>query len=310
MNEKITAVQSHSIIIRDSKIGESFYGGNQAWFESNTRAYAGCGPVAAANLLLCLTGKYPELIKKNSASFPPNGKEAFIDLMNDIYATMGTLEVPVLNAIYDRCSRDNQFFKKVSPNNGRSIWGFTKGVLHYAKNRDIFLHAHTLPTAFCSYESGLRFIEDGLAHSGAVVLLTSFNSHPLTLFGGGCGELKNPYESKIGMKNHFATITGILNSADATGAKNVRPATKNSRIHGNSPTLLLSTWGRIAAVNYEDLYVTWQSRKALDSALFYFTPAGSPDVTNRDIKNARRMLLQALHQTLFKKAVNSFSSYS
>ncbi len=281
MNEKTTAVQSHpAIIITDSRTGESFYGGNQAWFESNTRAYAGCGPVAAANLLLCLGGKYPDLIKKNPTSFLSNGKEMFIDLMNDIYATMGTLEVPVLNAIYDRCSRDNRFFKKVAPNNGRSLWGFTKGVLCYAKNLGIDLHAHTLPTAFRSYESGLRFIESGLEQSGSVVLLTSFNRHPLTLFSGGCGEPAKPYELKSGMKNHFATITGI--SA------------------GN--TLLLSTWGRLAAVNYDSLYSSWQSRKAFDSALFYFTPAASADVTGQDIKNARRLLLQALRQTLFKKA--------
>ena len=288
MSKKMTAVQSHSaIIITDSKTGESFYGGNQAWFESNTRAYAGCGPVAAANLLLCLAGKYPALIEKNPAAFPAHDKEAFIVLMNDIYETMGTLEVPVLNSIYDRCGRDNRFFKKVAPNNGRSIWGFMKGVLHYAKNLDIYLHAHTLPTAFCSYESGLHFIKSGLELSGAVVLLTSFNRHPLTHFGGGCGEPAKPYELKSGMKNHFATITGFLNSG----------------MQNNSPTLLLSTWGRIAAVNYEDLYSTWQSRKALDSALFYFTPADSPKLTEQDIKNARRMLLKALYQTLFKKAV-------
>lgn len=297
MNDSMTATSSHTdFIIKDFKTGESFYGGNQAWFESNTRAYAGCGPVAAANLFLSLAGKYPAHIDKNSSPFSINSKDDFIDLMNDIYATMKTLEVPVLNAIYDRCSRDNSFFKKVPPNNGRSIAGFIKGVLRYAKKRNIFLHAYTLPTAFCSYESGLRFIEEGLALSGAVILLTSYNRHPLTLFGGSCGELKNPYESKSGMKNHFATITEITNL-------------NNPKSNGNSPTLLLSTWGRIAAVDYKDLYDAWQSRKAFDSALFYFTLAGSPEVTDRDIKNARKMLLQAFHQALFKKTTDSFSSY-
>ncbi len=281
MNEKIAVQTQPSIIIKDPKTGESFYGGDQAWFESNTRAYAGCGPVAAANLLLCLTGKHPDLNKKNFVLLLSNHKEAFLDLMNDIYKTMGTLEVPVLNVIYDRCSRDNLFFKKVAPNNGRSIWGFTKGVLRYAKNLGINLHSHTLPTAFCSYESGLRFIQSGLEQSGSVVLLTSFNRHPLTLFSGGCGELTKPYELKKGMKNHFATITGFSD--------------------GN--TLLLSTWGRISAVNYDSLYSSWQSRKAFDSALFYFTPAASADITDQDIKNAQWPLLQALHQTLFKKSV-------
>ncbi|MFT3985443.1 MAG: hypothetical protein QM697_16185 [Lachnospiraceae bacterium] len=283
MSQKAAAQVPSSIIISDSKSGEFFYGGNQAWFESNTRAYAGCGPVAAANLLLCLAGKYPHFMKKKLISLPPYNKNKFIDLMNDIYTTMGTLEVPVLKTIYDRCRRDHPFFRKVAPNNGRSISGFTKGVLHYTENLGIFLHAHTLPTAFCSYETGLHFIEEGLAQSGAVVLLTSFNRHPLTLFGGDCGEIKNPYESKSGMKNHFATITGILNDG--------------------SNTLLLSTWGRIAAVHYADLYSAWQSRKAIDSALFYFTPADSPDITELDIKNARRMLFKALRQTLIKKAV-------
>lgn len=283
--------------IVDSETCKQFYGGDQSWFSSNTRAYAGCGSVAAANMWVTLLQKYPQLVNPSSpavpvrisrdfcsAKVPSCDKKMYIDLMNNIYETIKALEVPVLNWIYDRCSRENKFFKKIAPTNGRSICGFIKGFLRYAKNQGVLLHAHTLPTAFCSYEKGLHFIEAGLKECGAVVLLTSFNRHPLTLYRDSCGKLEQSYELKDGMRCHFATITDIICSAD------------------HSPVLVLSTWGRIASVELNDLAAAWQSRKALDSALFYFTPAASPCVTDNDIKSARRMLLQAVRQTLFKKS--------
>lgn len=281
----------------DAKTSKQFYGGDQGWFVSNTRAYAGCGPVAAANMWITLLKKHPQLIKPSSqtllqpapkqsysANVPSCDKNTYMDLMNNLYEAIKTLEVPVLNWIYDHCSRENKFFKKVAPTNGRSICGFIKGFLRYAKNQGVLLHAHTLPTAFCSYEKGLHFIEAGLKECGAVVLLTSFNRHPLTLYRDTCGKLEQPYELKEGMRCHFATITDIFYPADS------------------SPVLILSTWGRIASVKLDSLAATWQSRKALDSALFYFTPADFPEVTDKGIKSARRMLFQAVRQTLFKKS--------
>lgn len=281
----------------DLKTCEQFYGGDQGWFTGNTRAYAGCGPVAAANTWVTLLQKFPQLSKPSSQTtlrhtagqsysedFPSCSKETYINLMNSIYETIGTLEVPLLNLIYNHCKRDNKFFKNIAPTYGRSICGFIRGFLRYAKKHDVQLHAHTLPTAFCSYEKGLHFIETGLKECGSVVILTSFNRHPLTLYRAACGKLEQPYEVKDGMRCHFATITDILYPAD------------------RSPLLVLSTWGRIASVELNELAASWQSRKALDSALFYFTPADLPEITDKDIKSARHMLFQAIRQTLFKKS--------
>ncbi|HOO27491.1 MAG TPA: hypothetical protein PLU43_03430 [Lachnospiraceae bacterium] len=293
MIDRIIPEKSDNMLaIADPAAENISYGGNQAWFTGNTQAYAGCGPVAAVNMLLCLMQKYPEPIKEllakaglsasSSNSFcPPFLKDDILHLMNEIYLTMGTLEIPVLNRLYDRSDRKNPLFKVLSPNHGRSIPGFCRGILKYAGNHGIFLHADVLPTAFCPYETGLRFIKEGLEKSGSVVLLTSFNRHPLTLFKETSEGTMVPYEHKGGMCCHFAVITDIMAET--------------------APVLKLSTWGKAAAVEYRLLAASWQSRRAFDSALFYFTPAKTSDITAQDMKQAYRVLLQALWQTLFKK---------
>ena len=48
-------------IIIDEETGEQFYGGHQAWFRRHTMSYAGCGVIAAANVLRALLCKYPAL---------------------------------------------------------------------------------------------------------------------------------------------------------------------------------------------------------------------------------------------------------
>ena len=82
----------------DAKTSKQFYGGDQGWFVSNTRAYAGCGPVAAANMWITLLKKHPQLIKPSSqtllqpapkqsysANVPSCDKNTYMDLMNNLY---------------------------------------------------------------------------------------------------------------------------------------------------------------------------------------------------------------------------------
>ena len=45
--------------VTDRDTGKEYYGGDQNWYKSNTMAFAGCGSVAALNMLRTLAVKYP-----------------------------------------------------------------------------------------------------------------------------------------------------------------------------------------------------------------------------------------------------------
>lgn len=287
--------------------GKTYYGGNQAWFESNTRARAGCGPVSGANVLLMLARNSHEIANKLNITFENDGsitKSNYVAFMNDVYATMKTWEVPILRKIYDRCKRDNKFFQKVSANNGRSICGYLRGVLKYAKKHGVYLESHALPTAFCSDELGFEFIKEGLKSAEAVCLLTSYNKHSLTLFRGEYDCVNSAYQAQEKMHNHFVTITNYeryTQKVNPTSTCNSSSACNLDSPKTDVIKISVSTWGRIAQIDYHELATTWQSRKAVDSALMYFTIAESPEMTDLCIKRAARTLRTALLHTIFKK---------
>lgn len=261
-------------------LGHEYYGGNQSWFTSNTRARAGCGPVSGANVLLVLCKRNPEIASRLCVTIQSDGqisKDDYMNFLDAVYQTMGTWEIPILRKIYDRCKRDNLFFKKVSPNNGRSICGYLRGVLRFAGENDVYLQSHAFPTAHCDPEQGLEFIRDGLSSAGAVGMLTSYNRHPLTLFHGEYQSIAEPYQARDPMQNHFVTITGI--TADGQ--------------------LYVSTWGRIARIDYAALAASWNSSRALDSALIYFTSGVSETETKRCIREAAGVLRRAVFQAVF-----------
>lgn len=236
---------NQNLIISQPDSNITYYGGNQEWFPRNTQAQAGCGPVAGANVFLALCAKNPSCIRFSRQ------KNAVLALMEDVYHSMHTIEVPFLNLIYDRLKRGHRFFKYIPASYGRGILGFTYGVLRHGKKLGMKLHPHVLPTLFCTKRRGLRFILDGLAKGGSVVLLTSHNRHPLTLYHSNTA-LKSPYPAKNGMKCHFVTITNVIKK-------------------GDSVTLVVSTWGRIATIDYNALAKSWKTPLALTSCLFYFT---------------------------------------
>lgn len=246
----------------------TYYGGDQDWYSSNTRAMAGCSSVAAANALRMLTLTDPECRSRirSSSKMPAPvrrsllsvscEKDDFLVLMTGVYETMRSFELFPLNLIYDRCGRKNKFFHILKPNNGRSSIGFIRGILIYASRLGLNLKYNALPTAFMDKETSADFIKTGLERSGSVVILTSYNSHPLKVFPTSATEsvLSRSYDKTAGnnsvMKCHFATITGI-----------------------NDTDVYISTWGKIAVVSIDDLVESWHSIKAWESTLFYFTPA-------------------------------------
>lgn len=295
--------------------GTKYYGGDQSWYSSNTRALGGCGSVAGANVIRALVHKNRDLnvhVRK-TARISPDIKRALLNrqptkddyelLMTDVYHVMGAVELFPLNVMYDRAPRDTKIYKTLRTNSGRSSIGFVRGMLKYAKRCNIALKSHMLPTAFCNPDKALSFIKEGIEKSGAVVILTSFNMHNLHMHRADglyyanedIPELKMPsYGSKDlnsaneestseeirkpedmkkqkkraafsdggwnwEMKCHFATITDVI---DKMG----------------TPYLLITTWGKPAEVNFDELVHSWKSFKAYESSLFYFTSDESSKV--------------------------------
>lgn len=233
-------MNENSFLVNDPDNKKTYYGGDQAWFARNTQARSGCGHIAALNSFLTLTHRFPI------------DKSTYIGYMNEMYRTMGAFEVPILRRIYDM-NKDVRICRLIPPNFGQSSLGFILGMLRFSKRRGLALRSRFRMTFFCSYRSGLRFIKKGLQENGAVTLLTARNHHPLTLYSDRTSLSSAPQKAGKEMRNHFVTITGI----DETSSK-VR--------------LTISTWGRIATIDYDDLVKSWHTLGALQSAMYYFIP--------------------------------------
>ena len=277
------------LFITDRASGGVYYGGDQGWYSSNTRAFAGCGSVAGLNMLRILAHKYPEVFDDKKISPDLRRlkdetlyKDEFVYLMSGIYRKMLVAEVPLIRKIYDGTTRTNKVFKVIPSSLGLSLSGFITGMLRYCRNQGLFLHVKAMPTAFSSYDRGLDFIREGLKNSGSVVILTSLNRHPLKMYNGNSGELKNGYDSRKGVRSHFMTITGIVEGKD-----------------GEPPLIKLTTWGRVATVPYDRLNRSWQNMRAFTSCLFYFTPVDSKSVVIKDMAGAYIVYAKALFRGLF-----------
>ena len=318
---------NQQLIIKDDN-GAAFYGGDQSWYTSNCRAMAGCSSVAGANVLRTLVQRDAALKSsiKHSKKIPAGIKYALCDdiptkedyslFMTAMYETMKAFEIFPLNKIYDRVKRNNKFFNIVKPNTGRSCIGFIRGLLKFAKQFGIELHVHSLTTAFCDSEKGLDFIRKGLDESGIVVLLTSFNTHMLRSYTADSFVLPRDDNAesepgvsdepvKVGtaidssqkkskplmrypdakMKCHFAAITGI---------NEPEPGSPEKR------SLVITTWGRVAETDYDELVKSWKSIKAWESALFYFTLSDTA-TRKKDARRSYRVFLSGLKQTLLRR---------
>lgn len=232
-------MNKNDFLIKDPDNHKEYYGGNQAWFPRNTQAHSGCGHIAALNSYLMLTHRFPI------------DKATYVRYMNEMYRTMGAFEIPILRRIYDM-NKDVRICRRIPPSFGQSSLGFILGMLRFAKKRGLSLRSRFRLTFLCSYRSGLRFIKKGLKENGAVTLLTARNRTPLTLYSDFLNARSNPQGAQK-MHNHFVTITGIDESSSKV-------------------KLLISTWGRIASIDYDDLVKSWHTPGALLSAMYFFSP--------------------------------------
>ena len=277
------------LTVTDRGTGKEYYGGDQGWYRSNTMAFAGCGSVAAANMLRCLALKQPEAFKAAGVADELNMltdrviyKDDYTFIMKDIYKSMFVFELPLIRRLCDALKRGNKLFRVIPPSLGLSLYGFITGTLRFCNKRGLKLHAKVLPTAFTSYEKGLSFIREGLKTGGSVVMLTSLNKHPLRLYSGGAGELSGGYDRKKDVKSHFMTITDIVDNGGPEG-----------------PLVKLTTWGRVATVPYGKLNRSWHGVWAYTSCLYYFIPTGSDRIVKADMAKSYGIFVWALIKGLF-----------
>ena len=260
-------------LIVDEDTGAKYYGGDQAWFERNTMTFAGCGVVAAANTMRALLCKYPKVYETAAGQLKSLGnviitKAEYISIINDMYKKMFVAELPLANKLYDsrEVAYGSKLFKHIPPSFGMSASSVVRGLLRYAKKNGVLIHDVYLSASYIDYDTGLDFIKQGLTKNGAVILLTSFNKHPLTLYRGKAGDTSQSV-SVSSMRTHFATITDIIYEQD-------------------EPVIKISTWGRVATISYQKLHETWQKRRAYVSALIYFVPERSKAMYRADMRKA------------------------
>ena len=273
-------IKNEKLKITDSK-GNSYYGGNQDWYSSNTRAMGGCGSVAGANSLrsLALTDKACHDAIKNSSALPREIKSSlilkncsrddFLMLMTGVYGTMRAFEIFPFNVIYNRSKRGLKVFKYLKPNNGRSSIGFIRGVVRYASKIGLNLEYRALPTAFCDKEKALLFIKEGLKASGSVTILTSYNKHTITALDSS---------QKMTMRCHFATITDC-----------------------SEDTIIISTWGRAVSMDIDEWVKSLCSIRAWESTLFYFVPT-TKQAMRKSLHTAWIPFVRGIFQALTRKA--------
>lgn len=282
--------------ITDSN-GQDYYGGDQDWYSSNSRAMAGCSSVAGANVLRSLIHTDRECFNTiKSINLPQPIKHAllsskcikndFLMLMTGVYETMRSFEIFPLNKIYDHKERNNKFFHIVKPNTGRGSIGFIQGVLRFSKKIGLYLTCNALPTAFVDKNTALDFIRNGLIESGAVVILTSYNKHSLKTYSpsmGGqiaSGNLSKCPCGNASMKCHFATITGIVDNS-----------------------LIITTWGRIATIDIDELVTSWHSIKAWESTLFYFEHVNNKSIMYRSLLLSPTPFIKGIVQAILRKSI-------
>lgn len=246
--------------------GRKYYGGDQGWYSSNSHAMAGCGSVSGANALRMLTrcNKDFRKIVLESRNMPEQVKAALCQdkvsrdyfhlLMTGVYNTMGAMEIFPLNRLYDKKERGSKPFLRIPPNFGQTNTGFIIGIIRFAHKMGLNIAAKSFNTAFVEKEKARNFIEEGLEKGGSVVMLTSYNKHSLKMHPANC-DFDMPLDTQPGsydssMKCHFVTITDIDNDR-----------------------LLITSWGKPAVGDFNEISTSWKSIKAFESTLLYIYPS-------------------------------------
>ena len=171
---------------------ETLYGCNQDWYRIEWRRRAGCGPVAATNMLLYLRKKYDlEKIPYLSGSI-----DEVLTAMNDVF-------------LYVRPKRHGL----------HTVRKFVKGMCKFGRNYGLsfwyqYLIVPPQPEKRPNLEKTVRFIEDGLK-----------NDVPVAFLNLDAGDVEDQLSSW-----HWVTIVGISENAEAnvTAVDFVKPGSAES----------------------------------------------------------------------------------
>ncbi|MEF9839700.1 MAG: hypothetical protein RR275_03155 [Lachnospiraceae bacterium] len=276
MNENMNKKGIHHLCprIMDYQTNHISFGGNQAWLSRNTAALAGCGPISAANILVAYADVNPDYANQLGIFFYDDdiiSQTDYVMLVNDIYHTLKPHELPILSQIYDFVDRNNKFFLHFTPYINLSMRRYIKGVLRYGLSQNIFLQFRGLSTLFCGYTRGITFIKLALTNGYPVTLLTTFNTHDITVF-----EHPHLYDGRVTkIKRHFVTITDIRESDTV-----------------NDTELIITIDGKTATISYTDLYKSWKSIKSFGSGLVYFIPAKDKRTVKKSIKKIKQLFFK------------------
>ncbi len=276
--------------IKDQK-GVVYYGGDQNWYDDppanrnlpSIESLAGCGIVAMLNILISFCFGNEVIAQKMGLHYYYDGtihKNDMLALMRSAYQTVGSAERPLAAARYRKKAAQPQpdpvKNKKVPPSFG--IWGgrFVRGTLRLAGQYGLSVGCRTLLTQYCGYREGLDFLTGALNRGEYVDLYTTFNDHPMLLFPDG----KDPFSlPPAPHKNslHHVVVVGLIASE-------------------TRPQIIVSSWGCLGVIDYNTLYESWQSGKAVASALFNVYQTGSP----KDTVLARRASMSMLFRSLLR----------
>ena len=100
---RIVSVEHHHV----------YYGGDQSWLLRNSAYKGGCGPVCGANILTVYADKNPQYQPHLNIVIDEKhfiAQDDYLQLLQELYASMHMREIPLLNRIYDKLPRNNKVF--------------------------------------------------------------------------------------------------------------------------------------------------------------------------------------------------------
>jgi len=157
---------------------------------------------------------------------------------------------------------------------GITISRFVRSILRYADERGLSVTPHVLLTPYVSYEEARAFLQEAFSLGQAVTLALSWNQVTI-LFP----DEKKPQTRLI--KNHYLTISGMSDESD------------------EDSLLTVSTWGRRGIIRLRELAASWQSPRAVDTALIYFTSGEETGSSRNDRRAARCLVLKSAMRVIF-----------
>jgi hypothetical protein len=262
--------------IKDEK-GVFYFGGDQNWFgedlpegTQSIETVSGCGVVSAANILVSLAYGNEMLAQKMGVKFYYDGtvsKADMVAFMRRAYRRMGSLELPLLAYLYkknkyhydekqqkntERMRNKKRPHRLIPPSLGVWPGRYMRGTLDLASDYGVYLRCRSLLAQFCGYDEGLGFLRRALYAGQCVDIFTGFNGHAMALYPNQ----RDPFAAKPEWKtnkHHHVVAVGLIENTSS-----------------GHPDVLVSTWGKLALIPYDQLHASWQGKNAILSGMFYF----------------------------------------